>query len=485
MLSGLSKMLTNQPSRASSRLALLISLAGVGVGVGVGFLVGVSPNLIVLALVGVAVLILFFAKFEQTVLGLIILRSTLDPFSNQQVPAAFAIGLNVLTLLYVIVQILLRKKVYTDKFFWIFATWVGLQGIWVLLPALGWGLGSGYLATYMREWLRIFSWAMVYLLVMQLKDRIHPRKIISALFFSLPIPVIAGFMQIFLPTSVLPSFLLCHTDGMAVIDSCITSTFGHPSGFGTFLLLFIALTIWKLGHVQERRLWIILLTMLTFLLVISKSFTSLIMLIVFIVALIAPKMDFIKLIAGGLFLAIVIGLFASTELGQERINSLFATPLLNPDMDISRTILLSFGDGNSLNWRIAHWSFLLQSWQNSPILGYGLATSPYLSLFTGYQAHNDYVRFLAEGGLVGFTLFLMFLVLQFIRLVQLLRSSPIGSIQRSLCSTMVAILVAIIVGMSSDNIWNHTTLFFYWWVILAVLGWNWEEQPNKQRFFSA
>ena len=477
-------MLSNQPSRASSRLTLLVSLVAVGVGVGVGFLVGISPQLIVLALVGVAVLILFFAKFEQTVLGLLILRSSLDPFSNQQLPAAFTIGLDALTLLYVIVQILLRKKVYTDKFFWLFTIWAGLQGIWVVLPALGWGLGSAYLATYIREWLRIFSWAMVYLLVMQLKDRIHPRKIISTLFFSLPIPLIAGFMQIFLPTSVLPSFLLCHTDGMAVIDSCITSTLGHPSAFGTFLLLFIALTIWKLGHVQEWRLWIILLPILTFLLVITKSFTSLIMLVVFILALIAPKMDFLKLIAGGLFLAIVIGFFASTELGQERISSLFATPLLNPDMDISRTILLSFGDGNSLNWRIAHWSFLLQSWQNSPILGYGLATSPYLSVFAGYYAHNDYVRFLAEGGLVGFTLFLMLLALQFIRLVQLLRSSPIGSIRRSLCSTMIAILAAIMVGMSSDNIWNHTALFFYWWVILAMLGWNWDEQPKEQKLYS-
>jgi O-antigen ligase len=467
-------MLTNQRSKNYSRLALLISLTGVVVGIGAGFLVGANSKLLVIALVGVAALVFFFTKFEQTVLGLLILRASLDPFSTQQVPAAFALGVNALTILYVVVHILTKRRIQTDKFFWLFAFWVALQGLWVVLPALGWGLGPSLLATYLREWVRMFSWAMVYLLVMQLKDRIHPQKVVSALFWSLVIPVTAGFMQVFLPTSVLPSFLLCHTDGMAVIDSCITSTLGHPSGFGTFLLLFISLTIWKLNHVKQGGWWLGLLAILAFLLVISKSFTSLIMFVIFIIALITPKLNLIKLISGVIFLGMVLGFFLSTEIGQERVSSLFETPLFNPNMDISRTILLSFGDGNSFNWRIAQWTFLLQSWQQSPILGYGLATSPYLSLFAGYYAHNDYVRFLAEGGIIGFSLFLMLLGMQLIRLIQLLRSSEPGSPRQNLCSIMICIFVAIVVGMSTDNIWNHTTLFFYWWLILAVLGWNWE-----------
>lgn len=147
------------------------------------------------------------------------------------------------------------------------------------------------------------------------------------------------------------------------------------------------------------------------------------------------------------------------------------TPLFNPDLDISRTILLSFGDGNSANWRIAQWSFLIDAWKQSPLLGYGLGTSQYITYFQNY-AHNDYLRFLAETGIIGFVSFIVFLGIQMLRLVKILQSSPILSQRRKLSSIMIAIFVAILVGMATDNVWNHTTLFFYWSLLCAVIGWE-------------
>jgi len=467
-------MIANQGSSHSQRLGLVIGLFGVVVGIGVGFLAGAKPLYLGLALGVVPFIVYFFTSFEQTVLGLLILRTSLDPFSAYQLPAAFGLCLDGLTLLYVTVQILTRQPVRTNNFFWFFMGWVLLQGLWVVLPALGWGLGPAYLLVNFREWLRVLSWPMAYLLVMQLQDRVHPQKVISALFLGLIVPITVGFMQLVLPLSLYPAILGCQSDGSNTsnVSSCLNSTLGHPSAFGSFMVLFVGLTIWKMGQ-SRQWLWGILIAIQVFFIVMSKSFSSLIMVSVFIMALIAPKLNFAKLIGGVLFLAIVLSLFASTDFGQQKIAGVLATPLFNHDIDITRTILLSFSDGNSANWRLAHWYFLLQSWQQSPILGYGLATSSYLSLFAGFYAHNDYVRFLAEEGLVGFILFLTFIGVQISRLVRLMRNAS-TSTQKNLCSTMIAILIGILTGMASDNIWSHTTLFLYWSVLSAVVSWNWD-----------
>ncbi|MDY6896945.1 MAG: O-antigen ligase family protein [Cyanobacteriota bacterium] len=455
-------MLSDNWLNASFYLSLSVGLAGVVIGIAVGFGAGAVPVYTGLLLAVVAVLIFFFARFEQAVLTLLVLRSSLDPFSAQQVPAAFAVGLDALTILYVIVQILLRRKIYTGKFFWFFAGWVAFLGIWVVLPAVGWGLlGSTYVASGIREWVRIFSWLMVYLLVMQLKGRIHPQKAITALFFSMIVPLTVGLLQLFAP-SLLPPILACN---------CLDSTIGHPSAFGSFLFLFICLTLWKLGHTHNRSRWMMLLGLSAFLMVMTRSLTSLLMFTVFIIALIAPKLNFLRLIGGILFILVVFYLFASTEFGHEKLNAVLETPIFNRDLDLSRTILLAAGDGNSANWRIAQWTFLIDAWKKSPLFGYGLGSSLFITIEKNY-AHNDYLRFLAEGGIVGFISFIVFLGVKMLRLIKCLRTSPILSPRRRLSFIMIAIFVAMLVGMTTDNVWTHTTLFFYWYLLFAVLGWE-------------
>jgi O-antigen ligase len=175
----------------------------------------------------------------------------------------------------------------------------------------------------------------------------------------------------------------------------------------------------------------------------------------------------------------VIFLFGSTEFGQERLGSIAETPLGNPDIDIWRAILLSKGDGNSFNWRIAQWTDLLQQWQHFPILGYGLGISAHVSA-NGLYAHNDYVRALVEGGIVGLVTFLLFLGAQAVHLIRLFRQAAPGTGQRELCVVLLAILLAIPVGMITENIWSHTTLFFYWWTLFSVAGWNWNEPQTAE-----
>ncbi|GAA6616699.1 O-antigen ligase family protein [Scytonema sp. NUACC26] len=455
---------------------LFVGLTGVGVGLVSGVLVGVNPQLLAVGLVGVIVLVSFFAKFPQTVLCLLIFRSSLDIFSAQQLPAAFALGLDALTLLYVTLQLLLGQSIKIDKFWWLFAFWVALQGLWViLLPLGGLGLDGSYLLGSVREWLRLFTWLMVYLLVMQLQDKVHPNQVVSSLFFGLMVPLTAATMQTFLPLSLLPPILVnMATDPTGGSVSRINGTLGHPNTFATFLLLFIGLTFWKQQQARYRLPWLLLLGAIAFFFVGTKALFSLMMLATFIFVLLVPKLNIPNLLGGVVLFAIVIGLFTSTEFGQERLASIMATPLLNPDMDISRAILLSQGDGNSFNWRLAQWTYLLGQWQNFPWLGFGLGISDSVSQ-NGLLPHNDYVRALIEGGIVGMVTFLTFLSSYVVRLLQLIRSAPSGSSQRSFCQMLLAVFLAIPVGMITENIWSHTTLFFYWSTLIAVAGWNWHE----------
>jgi O-antigen ligase len=480
-------MFSNDHGNRSLHLAILVGIGGVVVGAVIGLSLGIQPILPILALVALAAVVFFFARFEQAVLGLLILRSLLDSFSAMQIPAAFAVGLDALTLLYVTVLLLTGQKIRTDWFWWFLVGWIALQGMWLILMPLGaLGLDAGVLADSIREWVRLFSWVMVYLLVMQLQDKIPPKTVIYTLFLALVLPISVAALQMFLP-SILPSMFSPNAGDaigpLAKEASRIRGTLGHPNTFVTFTLLFMGLTYWRIGQSKQRWPWLLLLGILAFFYVSTKSLFGLMMLGVFIVVLIAPKLSPTSLIGGILLFVIVIGVFGSTEFGQARLGSIAQTPLGNPDIDIWRAIVLSAGDNNSFNWRIMQWTYLIEQWQLYPILGYGLGISQYVSTNNLYP-HNDYVRALVEGGIVGFVVFIAFFCVQIVHVIRLIRNPTFPRAQRDLCLSLLAMLLAIPVGMITENIWSHTTLFFYWWTLLAVAGWDWNKLQIEESSIS-
>ena len=378
-------------------------------------------------------------------------------------------------------MLLTGQRIITDKFWWFFAGWIGLQSMWLFLMFFGrLGLDSSYFPASIREFIRLFSWLMVYLLVMQLKGKISSYWFINILMLSLIIPTSVALLQTFLPDGVLPPLLVYATDPeLEVIGegSRVFGTLGHPNGLAKFLFLFIALTWWQLDRFGRRWYWLLLMSILVFLLVATQALFGIGMFGVFVLVRVSQQISLSRLIAGGLLFAIFIGLFASTELGLERLNSISNTPLLNPDIGISQAILMS--DGNSFNWRIAQWTYLLQAWQQHPIFGYGLNGSSAIAPFYNY-AHNDYVRALVEGGIVGLISFLIFQGGQLVHIIGLyLRSNP-NSDARRLHSILLAIFLSFSIGMSTDNTWSNTVVYFYWWSILAVAGWDWN-QPNENK----
>ena len=94
------------------------------------------------------------------------------------------------------------------------------------------------------------------------------------------------------------------------------ATLGHPNTFGTFVLLFIGLTNWKLGHSKKRAPWLLLLGVLAFFFVGTKALFTIFMLAIFILVLIIPRLSLPNLLGGILLFSVVIGLFVMTEFGQ-------------------------------------------------------------------------------------------------------------------------------------------------------------------------
>jgi O-antigen ligase len=460
-------MLTHRRSSLSLLLALLVGLLIVGVGLATGFFIGIKPLYLGLALGAVPMLVYFFTNFEQAVIGLLILRSSLSGLSGLQIPSAYALALDALTLLYVTVMLLTGRKVKCDRFWWIFALWVILQALWlILLPLGGLGLDASFLGEGIREWVRRFTFLMVYLLVIQLQDRLHPQRVITLLLFSLIVPVTVGLMQI-------PS------------GDRIQGTIGHPNSFATYLSFMIALAWWRLNLAQKRLPWMLLLGLLSFAYVNTRSLAALVTAGVLILVLNASKLNPIRIVGGVILFSIVLVLFANTGGGQERLSELFETPLFNRDLDISRTMILAVGDGNSFNWRITHWYYLIQSWQNYPILGHGISTGQYLSPLrgpsgAGYTPHNDYIRFLAEQGVIGLALFLAFLGAQGVYLWGILRSAPKGSSEGQLCLILIAFLISNLVNMLSNNVLDIGDFWFYWWAVFPVAGWGTERFQRVQ-----
>lgn len=451
-------MLINEYQHSPRQLKFWIAMAAIVVGLAVGFLSGDNPTLLGLAFVAGALLLWFTTSFEQAVVGLLVLRSSLDIYSDQGVPALYAIGLDGLVLIYVVFSLLTKQRIKTDWFFWFFTAWVALQGLWLLLMSFdGLGLEPAFLSSSIREWVRVFSLLMVYLLVNQLKDRVEPQAAISALFLSLVVPFTVALTQMF--------------RGYARIDG----TIGHPNNFSTFTILFLVLSLWKVSCTKNRLPWLILSGTIIFFLVGSKSLTGLAMLGVFVTAYFFPRLN-AKYLFGGIGLSIVVlALFTMTDFGRTRLAELYMTPILNQDMDWSYALAIQLsdsGDANSFNWRIAQWTFLLQSWETHPLFGYGLGTVPEISVFNK-EAHNDYIRALVETGFIGLGAFAVFLASQVVRLIELLRASSHSIAQQNLVRTLLAFLVAVMVGMLTGNIWGQTAPLFYWWTLFSIAGWDW------------
>jgi O-antigen ligase len=444
-----------------------------------GIAAATKPQMLILGVVAAFGIVLLLKKFEFSILSLLIIRSCLDPFSKYQLASVLALVIDAITICYVLGCLLLHKKIKSDWWMIFILCWILLTALWPLATFLGWlPKESEALSLGIREWIRVASYGAIYTLVMQLRDRIPGQKLLSYLLLSLVVPVSVAFGQLYFPaflTSIWyelrPFEELGHTR--------IYGTLGHPNTFAAYLLLMGSLSWWKYRSTAHKR-WLALLGVLAFVYLKTNSLAGIAMVLVLIAVLGLPRLSFKSFALGILAITLALGIFISTDVGRERIDTLQQTPLLNGDFSISKAINLSYVDGNSFSWRIAQWSYLIKAWEHAPLFGYGLGTTELLTPFHN-GAHNDFIRALAETGLIGLFMFLVLWTALFVRIADVWRQAPPGSSRKELCLVMLAVYAAITVGMTTEHYWQTTAFYFYWFTIIAVAGWKWPIEEVKPK----
>lgn len=426
----------------------------------VGISVAVQPlSFIVLPVI--LMIFLFLFKFEVAFPIFLAIRSSLDVFTNVgiyigpmnlNVPAGLSLFIDLVGLTYLGFNFALMKQVTIDRIGKAFFLWLALLVFWVFLAYYNFGT-QGLVG--LREWVRLFSLFIIYILTLQLARSKGFNYVINWLFLSLPIPLTVGFYQ-----------LIFHKGRIVGGVHRIFGTFAHPNNFALYLVLFIGLTIWKLKSAKKKLFWLLLLLAEVIALVNTFSVGGLVMavtLFIFIFLKEVRKRKKRLYLVAIVVIAMFTGfLFLQSRYGQMRIEELKRTPSLSEVIE-KETVT------NSFTWRVVHWKLLIDEWREKPLLGYGLHTSGDFVSPWHAEPHNDYIRFLAETGLVGLIIFLGFLVIVGRKLIRKYRSST-NHLYKSLIFITISIFLSWIIGSTVGNHITTTGFHFYFWSLLAAIN---------------
>jgi len=447
-------------SRSQVCAATLTAILALSLALAINPVYSLIPCLIVL-------LLLFLTHMELVFPGLLILRSSLDAFSDIAISAgplkfntsaALSIFIAVSGLLYFAFTAkkngLIHGKISSS-----FLGWVSVLIFWVLWALYLFGT-DGVIAV--REWTRLFSLLVIYLLSARLAEQKGYEYLVNVCLLSLFAPMAFGYYQILTSQGII----------VAGVHR-IYGTLAHPNAFSLYIVLFMAIAGWKLKFARRRLPWFVAQLVLLTALLHTFSLGGLVMITVLFVLLILKEFEFkVRLAVFFLLLLLLIG-FGNTDTGQKRLAELKHMPSLSE-------VLKDRVTTNSFTWRILNWRLLLERWSERPVLGYGLNTA---ELVSPWQAspHNDYLRFLLELGVIGFLFFLWFLARIGASLKRRL-AVRIDARQDYLAFLMGAVFVAWMVGSTVDNYITNTAFQFYFWALLAasMYGANCNARGNEK-----
>lgn len=149
---------------------------------------------------------------------------------------------------------------------------------------------------------------------------------------------------------------------------------------------------------------------------------------------------------------------------------------LDSGMAARATDFVGSGNQSSITWRLGLWTEYLGYLRQSPVYGFGLATSTVgrgtgaveaQGLLFGVQAHNDYLRVALATGLPGVVLWMASLYLAYRQGILLQRSAASG-LSRTLGLAVVGIVVGTAVASVGDNLFNFPSHQIAAWVLIGA-----------------
>lgn len=295
------------------------------------------------------------------------------------------------------------------------------------------------------------------------KSKAHFVECIKIIIYSSLIPLVAVFYEFAFPAG------STNINGFRLF-----STFNHPNVFAFYLVTIVSVCFFVIKSSLfdaeakfRQQCWFILLFSLVCILgTKTRSAWAVIALLVFTYGIFKEKKYLV-------YLVIVSAIALTIPSIQERVLNLFQGN--DPD-----AFLNDYQALNSYAWRKIIWSGALEKFWENPFLGFGYESFTYYSgsFFLieqekGAGAHNTYVQFLFEIGIVGFLAFLWLLIPLLIKLWELRTRARENII-------VFTLFVSYCLIHYSDNVFDYLTFNWYFWFFIgAFLAYNRLEIDEK------
>jgi O-antigen ligase len=265
------------------------------------------------------------------------------------------------------------------------------------------------------------------------------------------IPIITGFVQFILGIGL-------QDDSVSIAR--IYGTFSHPNVYSLYLFSVIVCVVLFLLSTQDNahkhiRLFFGSFILIASFIVLILAFARVAWVVVFFFFIVLSLWKKPKLIFPILVIPVII--FASSETFQDRVVQTF-----NQSSD------------SSVSWRTQIWQDTTQMTlrENRTWYGYGLEAFPKAAedlrgiQFGSNDAHNDYVKFFVEGGIIGLVVFLTYVSLIFKGMISRYKTTQ-HSRTKLIFGMLIIFFTSIMLAALTDNIFKNTPLL---WVFFSLLG---------------
>lgn len=381
-------------------------------------------------------MVLFLLNFEIGFLTLIFIRSSLDyikSFSETgavNLAAVVSLALIVMSVFYILYRRINILQFDDAKIFIVFITACGISMAY-----------SPDLKESFADWLRLLSVFSVYLLTRLIFTT--PAKIrmaITAILLSALLPVLAAYYQLF-------------TGQGTVMDggqARIVGTFLHPNAFASYLLIIL---IFCTAQILEGVHFV------------NKHFMNIFAFLVFVI--------FVFTLSRGAWIVFILAMMVMGMLRYRKLLglmppllafSVIAIPAVRDRiMNIFEPSRYAAGR-SAWEWRLDTWGEIGVLIQEKPFFGHGLSM---VEVEFGILTHNDYLRLIAEVGIIGLLIYLV-LAFSICRRTWSHFKQTDHPVAKSFQLGVLAMILAFLVREFADNTLRNTVVMIYFWAFIAL-----------------
>lgn len=295
-----------------------------------------------------------------------------------------------------------------------------------------------------QEWLRLLSFYLVYIVfAYSIKNNNDVKRLMTILLVSIIVPAIWALYQLFTGTGNL------ETTGF----NRLMGTFVHPIQFAYYLLFVISILV-VVALEAKKKIFIVvpaILGCIALSLLLYNTYTRAAWLGLVLVLLILGILRYRKLLLIIPVLLIVIAIFFSTG-----VSSRF--------YDLNTQQKAAGQRGNSIDSRFRTWSETYPLFVQSPVIGNGYGAS---KIITDDPTHNDYLKILAEAGILGLFayLWLLFATLRFGWSTFVKRKSEFP---KSIALVFFVLTIVFVIFSLDSNIFRNIALQWSFWGLAAA-----------------